>query len=333
MTKKICRTILRLFAGAALAVAATAASAQDQSVTIGHFGNPTPFQIAVADGMIEEATGWDVEFRQFASGTDVIAAMASGDIKLAELGSSPLAIAASQGVDLQLFAIAQGIGKAESLAVRDGSGIEAPEDLTGKRVAVPVGSTAHFSLMGALQHWGIDPNDVTVMNMPPDQIAAAWSQDAVDAAFIWQPVQARILENGTRLTDAGEVAGWGFPTFDGWVVASDFAAENPEFVKAFVDTLAQVNQTYLDDPSAFTPDSEPVRKIASRTGAEADQIPGILEGFTFLTPAEMASDTWLGGTAPDAMKATAEFLREAGRIDAVADDYSAFVNADFVSAQ
>lgn len=51
--------------------------------------------------------------------------MASGDIKLAELGSSPLAIAASQGVDLQLFLIAQGIGPAESLIVRDGADVDA----------------------------------------------------------------------------------------------------------------------------------------------------------------------------------------------------------------
>ena len=40
--------------------------------------------------------------------------MASGDVKVAELGSSPLAIAASQGVDLQMFMLAQVIGTAES---------------------------------------------------------------------------------------------------------------------------------------------------------------------------------------------------------------------------
>ncbi|MEZ5729135.1 MAG: hypothetical protein R3E48_14730 [Burkholderiaceae bacterium] len=56
-------------------------------------------------GDFEKATGWKIEWRKFGSGTEVIAAMASGDIKLAELGSSPLAIAASQGVDLQLFAV------------------------------------------------------------------------------------------------------------------------------------------------------------------------------------------------------------------------------------
>ncbi len=72
---------------------------------------------------MQKATGWEVEWRKFASGTDVIAAMASGDVVLSELGSSPLAIAASQGVDLQLIAFSDVIGKAESLIAHNGSGI------------------------------------------------------------------------------------------------------------------------------------------------------------------------------------------------------------------
>ena len=161
-----------LAAGAVAFVLAGPAAAE--TVIIGHFGNPTPMQVAAAEGKFSEATGWDVEWRKFASGSEVIAAMASGDIKLAELGSSPLAIAASQGVELQLFLIAQAIGTAESLIVRNGSGIENLADLKGKRIAVPVGSTAHFSLMGVLAHEGLTNNDVMVMSMPPDQIAAAW---------------------------------------------------------------------------------------------------------------------------------------------------------------
>lgn len=324
--------MLRTLTIAAVAAIGLAGQAAAESVTIGHFGNPTPMQIAAADQRFEEATGWEIEWRKFGAGSEVIAAMASGDIKLAELGSSPLAIAASQGVPLQLFLIAQGIGPAESLIVRNDAGIEKPEDLKGKRVAVPVGSTAHFSLMGALQHWGIDPSEVQIMNMPPDQINAAWSQDAIDAAFIWQPVQSKILENGTRLAGADEIAGWGFPTFDGWVANAEFAAENPEFLVEFARVVNEANAAYLDNKDTWTADSEPVQKIAERTGAAPDQIPEILEGFTFLTPEEQTSETWLGGGAAKAMKETAEFLKGVGRIDSAADDYSAFVNADAATA-
>ncbi len=303
-----------------------------ETIIVGHFGNPTPDQVAAAEGKFSEATGWDIEWRKFNAGTDVIAAMASGDIKVAALGSSPLAIAASQGVELEMFMIAEVIGEAESLIVRDGSGIEKVEDLAGKRIAVPVGSTAHFSLMGVLDHAKLSTSDVTIMNMPPDQIAAAWEQDAIDAAFIWQPVQSKILEKGKLLVSADQTAEWGFPTFDGWVVNKAFAEENHDAMVAFTKTMNEANEAYLADPAKWTVDSAEVKTIAERTGAAVDQVPEILKGYTFLPIGEQATEKWLGGGAAKAMKATAEFLKTAGRIDTVADDYSGFVTAEFAKA-
>ncbi len=167
-------TLAKSLAYASLSFALLTSAASAQTVIIGQFGNPTPMQAARIAGKFKAATGWDIEWRKFKSGAEVIAALASGDVKLTELGSSPLTTAASQGVDVQMFMVAQVIGTAESLIVRNGAGISKLEDLKGKRVAVPVGSTAHFSLMGAIQHAGLSAGDVMVISMPPDQIAAAW---------------------------------------------------------------------------------------------------------------------------------------------------------------
>ena len=321
MTGAIAGTLTILMSGAAFA----------ETIIIGHFGNPTPMQLLASSDAVEKATGWDVEWRKFASGTDVIAAMASGDVVLSELGSSPLAIAASQGVDLQMIAFSDVIGKAESLIVSNDSGIKTLSDLKGKRIAVPVGSTAHFSLMGALKHEGIAEGDVTIMNMPPDQIAAAWEQNAIDAAWIWQPVQSEILKTGTLLIGADETAAWGYPTFDAWVVNTEFGEENKDKIVAFLKEVDSVNKAYLADPAKWTADSEEVQTLAKATGADPEQVPGILEGFAFLPLSEQVSETWLGGSA-ETVKGTAEFLKSAGRIDSVADDYTPFVNADYAEA-
>lgn len=305
--------------------------ASAETIIIGHFGNPTPMQLIAQSDALQKETGWDIEWRKFAAGTDVIAAMASGDVVLSELGSSPLAIAASQGVDLQLIAFSDVIGTAESLIAHDGSGIASAADLKGKRVAVPVGSTAHFSLMGALQHEGIPESDVTIMSMPPDQISAAWEQGVIDAAWIWQPVQSEILKTGKLIIGADETAKWGFPTFDGWVVDRQFGAENKDKIIAFLKEVDRVNAAYLKDPSAWTADNADVMAIAASTGADPSQVPAILEGFTFLPMSDQVTDTWLGG-AGATIKGTAEFLKAAGRIDSVADDYSGFVNAEYAEA-
>jgi taurine transport system substrate-binding protein len=326
MTKKL-RTLML---GAAT-LALTAGAALAENVIIGHFGSPTPMQVARAEGAFDAATGWTIEWRQFGSGTEVIAAMASGDVQVAELGSSPLAIGASQGVEFQLFMIAQGLGTAESLIAKKDSGIAKLEDVKGKRIAVPVGSTAHYSLMGALSHAGIADTDVTIMNLPADQIAAAWDSGQVDAAFIWEPVQNQILQSGTFIVGADQTAAWGFPTFDGWVVNTEFAAANGDAMVAFAKVMNEANMAYLADPAAWTADSAPVKTIAEVTGAAADQVPNILKGFTFIPLADQMSETWMGGAAAN-MKVTADFLVKAGRIDAAVDDYSAFVNTTIAEA-
>jgi taurine transport system substrate-binding protein len=322
---------IRTALAAGVALAALAGAAAAQSVIIGHFGTPTPMQMAAIEGKFAEATGWDIEWRKFAAGTDVIAAMASGDVTVSELGSSPLAIAASQGVDLEMVMIAHLIGTAESLVVRNDAGIAALEDLKGKRVAVPLGSTAHFSLMGAIQHAGMSEGDLTIMGMPPDQIAAAWEQGAIDGAFVWNPVQSQILQTGTRLVGADESAEWGFPTFDAWVVNKDFAEENREAVVAFLRTMDEANAAYLAESAAWTAESPQVQAIAEYTGADPSQVPEIMAGYTFMPIADQLGDNWLGGGLAEAMKSTADFLQGAGRIDSVADDYGPFLNATFAT--
>jgi taurine transport system substrate-binding protein len=182
-----------------------------------------------------------------------------------------------------------------------------------------------------LAHAGIAEGDVTVMNMPPDQIAAAWEQGAIDAAFIWQPVQSQILETGTLLVGADETAAWGYPTFDGWVVDRTFAAENAEAMAAFARTMDEANAAYLADPAAWTADSAQVATIAEQTGADPAQVPGILAASrSSRFPSSLARPG--SGSAPATMKSTADFLVTAGRIDAAADDYSSFVNTDIAAA-
>ena len=47
--------------------------------------------------------------------------------------------------------------------------------------------------------------------------------------------------------------------------------------------------------------------------------------------ADQTGEAWLGSAAPK-IKVTAEFLKDAGRIDATLDDYSGFVNPAYAAA-
>ncbi|MDE3080878.1 MAG: taurine ABC transporter substrate-binding protein [Paracoccaceae bacterium] len=319
-----------MIAGAAV-LAFSAASVSAETMVIATFGDPTPMNAARATHEFEKATGWKIEWRKFASGTDVIAAMASGDVKVAELGSSPLAIAATQGVNLQMFMFDYAIGQSESLIARNGSGIKSLADLKGKRVAVPIGSTSHFSLMGAIKHAGLKPSEVTIMNMKPDQIAAAWQQGTIDAAFIWPPVQTEILKTGKRIVGADQTAEWGYPTFNAWVVNTAFAKAHKDQLVAFAKAMDKANIAYLDHKAAWTATNPNVEAIAKETGATPAAIPETLTGYTFLTLKQQMSPKWMGDAAK-AIKETAAFLKSANRIDTVASDYKPFVNTSIIEA-
>jgi taurine transport system substrate-binding protein len=106
-----------------------------KEVTIAHQDMLVPFQALMDSGELEKATGYKINYRLFGGGGDVIKAMASGDVQLGQIGSSPLTAAASQGQDIKLFWILDDIADAEALIARSGSGVNTVKDLKGKKVA------------------------------------------------------------------------------------------------------------------------------------------------------------------------------------------------------
>src|SRR4249919_61106 len=125
----------RLLAGVLFLITAAALPAWAQkTVTFAHQDMMNPFRWVQQTGEIEKATGYKINWRMFGGGGDVIRAMASGDVQIGEAGSSPITAAASQGQDIKLFWILDDIADAEALVVRNGSGINGPKDLKGKKV-------------------------------------------------------------------------------------------------------------------------------------------------------------------------------------------------------
>ena len=324
-----------LFAIGLALVAATLASlakAAENQVTIGYQTTIEPAKVAIADGLYEKATGWKIDWRKFDSGAEVIAAVASGDVQIGYVGSSPLAAAASRQLPIETIFIAAEIGDAEALVTRNGANIAKPQDLVGKKVAVPFVSTTHYSLLAALKHWGIDPKSVQILNLRPPEIAAAWQRGDIDAAYVWDPALGKAKETGKVLVSSAEVAKWGAPTFDAWIARTDFSAKHGDVVTAFVRVTGEAYARYRADPGKWTADSVEARKIVKLTGAKPEDVPAGLAGEYFPLLDEQASKTLLGGDSVKSIAATAAFLAEQKKIPAPLSDYSPYVTDRFVKA-
>ncbi len=320
-------TLRRLILSTGLALLAGLPAAAE-TLRIGWQQIVEPSRVAQADNAYEAATGATVEWNLFGGGADVIAAIASGAIDIGYVGSSPLTAAASQQLPIETIYIVGNIAEAEALAVR---GITAPADLKGKKIATPFVSTAHYSLLTALKHWGVAPGDVSLLNLRPQEIAAAWERGDIDGAYIWDPVLNQIKgSGGTVLADSANVAEWGGPTFDAWIVRKEFAEKHPEIVTAFVKVTGAATDAYLADPAAWGADSAEAKKIAELTGAPVGDVPALLKGYVFAGLQDQVSAQFLGGASAEAIKATAGFLQEQGSATALAD-YSAYVNAGYAA--
>ncbi len=318
------------------ALGAGTATAQTKEVTIAYQQIAGPLIVAIANGTVEKATGYKVNWRQFESGAKVATAMASGDVQIGVIGSSPLTAAVSRGVELQLFWILDDINEAEALVVRNGAKIDKPADLKGKKLGVPFASTTHFHAMFALEQWGIKPSELEVLNMQPNQIAAAWERGDIDAAFVWDPALARIKHTGKVLITSGELSKKGKATFDGVAVNTKWGEAHSDFMAKFVKAIAESDAALRSNPGGWGADSANAKAISLKIGGEPKDAADAIKLYAYPSVEQQAAATWLGGGkdggASKALKATADFLKDQKRIDAIAPDYSVYVTPRYVQA-
>ncbi|WP_018150105.1 taurine ABC transporter substrate-binding protein [Leeia oryzae] len=317
-----------------IAIALTGAtwltSAAAEEVTVAYQYGADPAKLAQIEGRYEKATGWKINWKRFDSGADIVTAIASGDVQIGNIGSSPLAASTSRGLPIKAFVVNALTGGSEALVVRNGAGISKPQDFAGKTIATPFVSTAHYSLLSALKHWKVDPTKTKIVNLAPPEIFAAWQRGDIDAAYTWDPALGKIKQSGKVLTDSAEVGKWGSPTFDSWVVRKDFAASHPDFVTKFAKVTLDVNAEYRKNASKWTANSDIVKKISDLSGATPEDIPALLAGNKYPVASEQLSAAILGGGSVKAITATAAFLKEQKKIDQTLPSYTEAVDAQFV---
>ncbi len=303
-------------------------SAQALEVTVAYQTSAEPAKVAQADNTFARESGATVDWRKFDSGASVARALASGDVQIGNIGSSPLAVAASQNLPIEVFLLASKLGESEALVVKQG--LAKPEDLVGKRIAVPYTSTTHYSLLAALKHWNVDPATLQIVNLQPPAIIAAWQRGDIDGAYVWAPALNQLTREGKVLTDSAQVGDWGAPTLDVWVVRKDFAKAHPEVVQAFVNSTLAAQQAYLANPDGWLAQPEHLGKLAALSGVPEADVPALVKGNTYLDAKAQSAE--LGSLVNQTIIDTARFLESQGKVPSAASDYRQFVTDRFVKA-
>ncbi|MGN5152325.1 taurine ABC transporter substrate-binding protein [Aeromonas enteropelogenes] len=312
-----------------VALALLSLQAKAVEVTVAYQTSAEPAKVAQADGTFARASGATVKWLKFDSGASVVRALASGDVQIGNIGSSPLAVAASQNVPIEVFLLASQLGSSEALVVKQD--LPSPAALAGKRIAVPFTSTTHYSLLAALRHWGVDPTSLQIINLQPPAIIAAWQRGDIDGAYVWAPALNELSKEGKVLTDSAQVGKWGAPTLDVWVVRKEFAKTHPELVQAFVDSTLAAQRDYLANPDDWLAKPDNLAKLSTLSGVPEADVPGLVRGNTYLSASQQSAE--LGKLVNQTIIDTARFLKEQGKVQSAGSDYRDYVTDRFVKAQ
>ncbi len=316
-------TFKTLLATTGLVLGAQAAQAD---ITVAYFLEwPMPFQYAKAMGTYEEEMGMTVNWVSFDTGTAMSAAMASGDVQLAvSQGVPPFVVATSAGQDLQAVDIAVSYSENDNCVVASALEIDKSTagDLVGKKVAVPLGTAAHYGFLRQMDHFGIDPASVDIVDMAPAEGAAALSQGSVDMACGWGGALRRMKESGNVLLTGAEKEELGILVFDVTSAPASYVAENSDTVAAFLKVTAEANAMW----NAGENREEMLEVIAKDAGMDLEATAATIDTFVFPSLEEQLGPKWMGGGVQDFMDGVAQVFLDAGSIDSARDSYGDAVN-------
>ncbi len=299
-------------------------------VVIGTQEMPNDEGLAKALDYFAEEMGVEVEIMSFDSGKDVNTAIASGSIDFGLMGNCPAALAIAQDLGVEFIWIHEVLGSVESLVARSETGITTVQDLKGKKVAVPFASTAHFSLLKAIEDAGMSVDEVEILDLATDKIYASWVNGDIDAAYIWQPTLAQ-LENQTVILTSEDMAEKGYMTSNVEVVRKEFAEAHPDIVAGYIRALDKAVKLFKEDKATA------VSTVASYMELEESDAEFQMDGSTWLTAEEQLGENYLGtsdnkGAVVDNLLDVAEFLKDQGSVQEVPDRevFEAAVNPSYI---
>lgn len=138
--------------------------------------------------------GREIRFHPFLKGADLNFFFKRGNIHAAMAGDMP-AITLAYSDDISIAALAK-----RSYSAIVAKNMIQVSDLRGKRIGYPVGSTAHFALLTALNSVGLSETDVRMVRLDVNEMSDALHNDNIDAFAAWEPIPTMAVSKYSNFT-------------------------------------------------------------------------------------------------------------------------------------
>jgi taurine transport system substrate-binding protein len=183
-----------------------------------------------------------------------------------------------------------------------------------------------------LRDAGIKPGEVKILDMNPQDAAAAWLRKDIDGAYAWEPAIGKMVQSDGRLMlGSDEMAKRGYPTWDVGVVMKSFSSKYPELVVKYVKSECEAIEFWIKKPD------ESAAIVSKELGLPLEDAKRMMKGTGMVSCPDQLKEAYLGTSAKkgkfvDTLVSTATFLKEQNRLPQVKDRsaYEAFVNPSYI---
>ena len=265
------RALLALAAVAALAQILPASAAE--RLKLAQNQSPISGISIVADrkGFFAK-NGLDVEVVNFTTGKQCLDTVMGGAADIATTAEAPTTAAAMSGQKIAFLARTE-YSFIKTLTATS-AGIKTLSDLKGKRIAFTAGTGGEVYTMELLKKAGLGKDDVTLVNLRPQDMVAALASGSIDAYGTWEPHIANgVKALGPKATPL-DTRGIYAETFN-IVVMQDYLQKKPEVVRSFLKSLVEAEAWIKANPD------EAIKVVAEFAKMPVDDLKPIWADYVY----------------------------------------------------
>lgn len=253
--------------------------------------------------------GAGVRVHELRSNTDVLTALAMGHLEAAALTLDEVLTGVHDGLPLKVVAVLDVSAGADAVMAR--SGLTAPDQVRGQRVAVEGSADGAVMLSAFLEAAGLKAEDVRLVPTPLPETATALLEGAVDVAVTAEPWVSQLEAAGaTRLFDSRQIPGR----------IVDVLAVRSEFLTARADAVQTVLEGHFATLARFQREPASVlSRLAPHLQLDAAAVPAAFRGLEL--PDRAGSQQLLapGGRVAKGLPDLAQLLHRQGLIASPVD--------------
>lgn len=285
-------------------------------LTVGWVVDPSWAQVPVADalGFFKEQ-GLTVKIVPFPTGAQALESLNGGAIDVATAGDVPTSAAILKNPAIRVIADGA-IWHEGRFAARRSVGINSMADLAGRKVAVPLGSSAHYFASKFLAEAGVKAN---LVQTGPSEMTTAISRRDVDAVAVFQPALAKVIaelgDDGVQLQGKEK-----YFQHSLYLTRSEVVDSKPAELSALMKALGQADKPLANG------EERAMSALARATTLDLALTKALVPEFSF--------ETRLGPELASDLRSRAAWAQSIDRIPAGQEipDYGRYIASTFVGA-